>query len=47
MIFYLRVRALFEPKVAQRIDDWDDDQLRRFIIEYHEATDGRVGYFPV
>lgn len=46
-MFYLRVRALFETKVAERIDDWDDDQLRRFIIEYHEATDGRVGFFPI
>ena len=46
-MFYLRVRALFEPKVAERIDNWDDDQLRQFIIEYHEATDGRVGLFPI
>lgn len=47
MIFYLRVRALFEEKVAERIDRWDDDQLRAFLVEYHEASWRTGSYFPV
>jgi len=47
MIFYLRVRALFEQKVAERIDHWDDVQLRSFLIEYHEASGSLGSYFPV
>jgi hypothetical protein len=47
MIFYLRVRALFENKVAERIDHWDDDVLAQFLVEYHEATEGMPEYFPV
>jgi len=53
MIFYLRLRALFEPNVAKRIDRWSDDELRRFMMEYYEVgrTIGHdyslVSYFPV
>lgn len=47
MIFYLRVRALFEQKVAERIDHWDDGQLRAFLIEYHDASWRAGSYFPV
>jgi|GEM_PF-5063450 len=47
MVYYLRVRALFEPKVAQRIDHWDDKQLEHFLIEYHESCKMLGPYFPV
>ncbi len=47
MLFYLRMRALFEEKIAERIDGWDDKTLLRFLGEYKEATGGCVGYFPL
>ena len=46
-VFYLRLRALFEPKVAERIDGLTDEDLIRYIADYSAATEHRVGYFPI
>ncbi len=46
-LFYLRVRAIFEQKISERIDHWSDEQLRQFLVEYHEECKYLPGYFPV
>ena len=46
-LFMLRFRALFESKVAERIDHWSDKEVMQFVSEYREAS-WRIGtYFPV
>lgn len=47
MVFNLRFRAIVEPKIAKRIDHWDDQQLMQFLSEYREASGSLGNYFPV
>lgn len=47
MVFYLRFRAIVEPKIAKRIGHWDDQQLMQFLCEYCEASESLGNYFPV
>ena len=47
MTFYIRYRALFEPKVAERVDHWTDEQLYNFVKDSHDFSQGRTPYFPI
>ena len=47
MVFYVRYRALFEPKVAERVDHWNDDELFNFVKDSHEFSRGQTSYFPI
>lgn len=46
-LFFLRFRACFEQRVAVRIDNWSDDQLYQYLVDYHEASWRTGTYFPI
>lgn len=46
-LFFLRFRALFDQRVAKRIDSWSDEQLYQYLSEYHEASWRTGTYFPI
>jgi len=46
-LFMLRLRALFETKVAERIDHWSDKEVMQFVVEYREASWCTGTYFPI
>lgn len=46
-LFFLRFRALFDKRVAERIDNWCDDQLFEFLQDYYQASWRTGSYFPV
>jgi len=47
MVFFVRYRALFEKKVAERVDHWSDEELYDFVKDSQEFSRGLTSYFPV
>jgi len=46
-LYSVRMRGLFELRVGERIEGWDDQTLIQFLVDYHAATNGYGGSFPI
>lgn len=46
-LFSVQMRRLFEERVWARTENWDEDTLKQYLVDYHAATNGYGGNFPI